>query len=103
MFVNLTPHVISGSNWSITPSGVIARVSSTTKVVEKQLIGDNVVDIVETSFGEVENLPEEQPGVYLVVSALVRLAAKNRHDLLSPGEQVRNAAGQVVGCKNLTR
>ena len=50
MFVNLTPHVISGIGWAITPSGVIARVTSTTKVVERQFIGDNVVDIVETCF-----------------------------------------------------
>ena len=101
--VNLTPHVINVGSLAIAPSGAIARVTSTTKVVEVINIDGNPVDVIETRFGEPNGLPEQLPGVYLVVSSLVRLAANQRGDLLSPGEQVRDAAGQVTGCRNLTR
>jgi hypothetical protein len=102
--INLTPHTININEVAIQPTtGVIARVTASTRTVEVVIVNGTPVDIVETTFGEVENLPEEVPGTYLIVSSLVRLAAKNRKDLLSPGEQIRNDAGQVVGCKNLTR
>lgn len=101
--INLTPHVINVGSLAIAPEGAIARVTSTTKVVEVIVIDGVEVEVVETLFGEVQGLPEYSEGTYIIVSALVRLAAKGRTDLLSPGEQIRNAAGQVTGCKNLTR
>jgi len=97
--INLTPHVINVNSLAISPSGTVARVTSATKVVG---VIDGI-DIVETSFGEVQGLPEKVEGTFLLVSALVRLAVKNRSDLLSPGEQIRDSEGKVVGCKNLTR
>jgi hypothetical protein len=97
--VNLTPHVINVGSLAIAPNGAIARVSSSVVKIDEV----DGVDVVKTTFGTVEGLPNTQEGVWLIVSALVRLAAPERSDLLSPGEQVRNAAGQVVGCKNLTR
>ncbi len=105
MIINLTPHTINVASTAIAPSGVVARVSSSTKKVGEVEVDGFTVDIVETVFGEVEGLPAPEPGagVWFLVSALVRIAAQGRTDLLSPGEQVRNAAGQVVGCKNLTR
>jgi hypothetical protein len=103
MLINLTPHTINLPGLALEPSGQVARVMSTTTVVGSV----DGVDVVSTSFGEVEGLPEKVPGTYFVVSlpitvALVRLVS-GRTDLLSPGEQTRDAAGKVIGCKNLTR
>ena len=53
------------------------------------------------SFGQVVNLPEPQPGVWYVVSAMVREAVRHRDDVLSPGEPRRDAAGNVIGCVGL--
>lgn len=100
--INLTPHVINVGTIAIPPSGAIARVTSTTKVVDVITVEGVEVDVVETVFGEVQGLPEYREGVYIVVSALVRIAS-GRPDLLSPGEQTRDKEGRVTGCKNLTR
>lgn len=101
--VNLTPHVINVGNLAIAPSGAIARVASATEVVEQIFVDGNAVDIVQTKFGSPQGLPAPEEGVYFLVSSLVRLAAPERVDLLSPGEQTRDAQGRVTGCKNLTR
>lgn len=103
--INLTPHVININNIAIQPSGQIARVASTSKVVDVIDIDGQSVEVVETVFGEVDYGGPcwRQPGTYYLVSALVRLAAKGRTDLLSPGEQTRDSSGKVTGCKNLTR
>lgn len=108
MLVNLTPHVLNVqlsegatdiSEWlKLEPSGQVARVASESKQVGTV----SGVSIYETKFGEVEGLPEPKEGVYFVVSRLV-LQASGRKDLLSPGELVRNEAGQPIGCKGLSR
>lgn len=61
------------------------------------------VDIYENVYGEVTGLPEYQEGTYYVVSAMVRQALPHRKDLLSPGQLIRNEAGQPVGCLGLVR
>lgn len=61
------------------------------------------VDIYENIYGEVTGLPEYEEGVYYVVSAMVRQALPHRKDLLSPGQLIRNEAGQPVGCLGLVR
>lgn len=104
-FVNLTPHALNvhradGEVLTIPPSGVVARVSSTSKVVE-------VIEGVEVSegvFGEVLDLPEREEGVMLVVSGMV-LSALNgsRDDILAPGELVRDKDGRPIGCRGLRR
>jgi len=101
-FVNLTPHVINIINPSgqmdLPPSGVVARVATTTAVVD-EIDG---VEIIETSFGKLEALPPPQEGVYYIVSRIV-LEAARRGDLLSPGPLVRGPTGQPIGCKGLSR
>ena len=101
---NMTPHTINivtedGREICSIPSDGIARVSSRTDVVDK--IGD--VPITKTVFGEVEGLPEETDGVLFIVSRMVQSAASERHDLLVPGLQVRDADGRIVGCRSLDR
>lgn len=53
------------------------------------------------------DLTDPQPGVYLIVSMVVMQVATERArwtgDLLVPGEQVRDAAGRIVGCRSLRR
>lgn len=61
------------------------------------------VDIYENIYGEVTGLPEFEEGVYYVVSAMVRQALPGRKDLLSPGQLIRNKAGQPIGCLGLVR
>jgi len=100
-FINLTPHVINEvvTGLSLPPSGTIARVSASNTVV------DNIdgIEIYQTVYGEVIGLPEPQPGVYYIVSGAVLSACPDRKDLLAPGELVRNADGQPIGCKGFRR
>lgn len=51
--------------------------------------------------GEVVGLPAPVRGVRYVVSILVAERLPDRDDLLVPGEQVRDAAGRIVGCRSL--
>ena len=102
-FVNLTPHALNivqsdGSVYTLPPSGQVARVA-TTRTVVNEIDG---TEIFETQFGQVEGLPERNGQDLLIVSALVAQRA-NRADVYSPGELVRNDAGQVVGCRGLTK
>lgn len=82
-FVNLTPHDIKLNDGTIYPaSGKVARVENT--------FSNFCCGISKVFYGEIENLPEPEDGVYYIVSALV-LAANNdksvwgrRGDLVSP-------------------
>lgn len=56
---------------------------------------------VVRSFGAVQNLPDPQPGITLIVSALVMQAAPTRWDLAAPGDTVRNSDGVPVACRSL--
>lgn len=100
--LNLTPHAIrligpDGTARDIAPSGQVARVSQTLVHV-----GDaDGVPLYRATFGPVVGLPEPEPGVLYVVSALVRTACPDRADLASPGDLVRGPDGQPVGCRGL--
>lgn len=95
MFVNLTPHIISVVDVvAIAPSGVVARVTSTTKVVGVI----NNVTISRVEFGEVIGLPAPEDGKVFIVSMLVRTAVPSRTDVVSPGNLVRDSAGNPIGC-----
>lgn len=102
-FINLTPHTISICNangevaLALPASGAVARVASSS-VSSPSGFG---FDFNSVSYGEVSGLPDATDGVMLVVSAMVRSALPDRKDLASPGELVRNAEGQPVGCKGL--
>lgn len=103
MLLNLTPHMLKiqaadGSWIELPPSGQVARVAVTRKIGE---LVDHV-QVYETQLGEVEGLPEPEPSVRLIVSRIV-LDASKRYDLLAPGELVRDAKGQPIGCLGLSR
>ena len=99
--INLTPHdiVIVGENGNrtIPKSGTIARVAS-----ESRDYGFfDGISLCQSTFGSVTELPEYRPDTLLIVSAMVRTAESDRPDLASPGELVRDAGGNVVGCRGL--
>jgi len=103
MFVNLTPHALQvfdlQGNFLVTlpPSGQVARCKATTSVVAIE----EGIPLLTTVFGTVEGLPEPLEGTTYVVSLLIRSALPNRTDLASPGELLRDSAGQPLGCKGL--
>lgn len=83
----------------IAPSGILPRCSATTEVVGEV----DGIPLTKTVYGQVENLPEYKEGVFWIVSGLVRAALPDRKDLLSPGSQVRDSEGKIIGCKSLDR
>jgi hypothetical protein len=100
---NLTPHQIvvvgaSGETLAVLPpSGNVARVAMTREIVG-EVAG---LPVYRSQYGSLVGLPAEDAGVALVVSAMVRLAVPGRSDVYSPGELVRGADGQPVGCRGL--
>lgn len=103
--VNLTPHAITiiGENTIvIEPSGIVTRISATTKNCGTYFLDDFNFDVPITvnSYTEVENLPKQVKGTIYIVSALVANAVK-RHDLYIPNETVRDDLGRIIGCKSL--
>ncbi|MCI4407531.1 MAG: hypothetical protein JHC26_00430 [Thermofilum sp.] len=109
---NLTPHelVILDENNNviarIPPSGVVARVQS-----REELIGYiNGIPIFKTVYGNIENLPDPEPGVVYAVSIVVLTALKEkgikRTDVISPNTNpsrfgaVRDAQGRIIGVKS---
>ena len=108
--VNKTPHpvtlVLDDAKITLDPVLPIPRVSSHNVTTATYTISDeNGIEhtIVREApvFGEVVDLPEPQEGVLYIVSMLVAARAQNRTDLVSPGRQLRNEAGQVIGCAGL--
>ena len=82
-FVNCTPHEIAvhdqdGEVVKYAPSGIIPRVAA-------GFSDFNDEGICQTTFGEVENLPEQVDGIYLIVSAMVLTALQgSRGDVVAP-------------------
>lgn len=113
--INLPPHAINvqrddGAFVTYLPSGSVARVSATLtpvdvfgypRAVQEIALADGIL-ISAQEFGEVTGLPEQKDGTIYLVSALVRTAVPHRLDVLSPGELIRNDAGQPIGCAGLT-
>lgn len=116
---NLTPHAVTIGEVTLPPSGTIAR------AVEQAIPGEPLrlsipdptgapadriavnIPTCTVSYTGLFDLPPPEPGVYLVVSMVVpRVAAEQGRwtgDLLVPGEQVRDGAGRIIGCRSLAR
>ena len=108
--INLTPHTINlvaedGTQLLSLESHGVARVASTTEIVGYLQVGGVAVPQTHTTFGEVEGLPEQAPGVGYVVSNMIISALAQqgirRNDLFTPGLQVRDEQGRVIGCRSL--
>lgn len=99
--VNLTPHSIAvvlenGDQKVFEKTGVVARI--TCSQIKVGMIDG--IDLMTPAFGQTEGLPEEEAGKIFIVSAMVRNANPDRKDLVSPGDQVRDENGNVIGCRN---
>ena len=109
--VNKTPHVLNlvtedGTKISLEPVLPTPRVSSSSvKTASYTITDSNGIEhtVIREApvFGEVVDLPEPQEGTIYVVSMLVAARAVGRNDLVFPGRQLRNEAGQVIGCAGL--
>lgn len=104
---NLTPHMLNvldrnGNITEFAPSGAVARVS-TKEILVGRLGG--LIEVNQRSFGEVDwgfELPEMKKDTIYIVSSLVASAIKGtRHDIMVPGNLVRNDQGQPIGCQGL--
>lgn len=105
MLINLTPHDIVKMDADgnvievIKPSGFLARVAAHDEVVDS--IGG--FPIVETVYGEVEGLPEPSDDVAYIVSQMVAKRVPERRDVLIPSRTVRDANGNIIGCRAFGR
>ena len=115
MIVNYTPHPVRiyaadrpdgiddlepGLLLVIEPEDTPARLQMQPRSAEDR---DGIpVELVH--YGHAVGLPPDSAGVWCVVSLPVALAlAPLRTDLLVPYREVRNAAGTVIGCRNLAQ
>lgn len=104
IIINTTPHpitILDDANevLEVFPTGEFnIRISSST--VDAGFTVNNI-KITTTEYGKVNGLPEWQPFVYYIVSAMVKSALPNRTDLLVPAEQVRDDKGIIIGCRSL--
>ena len=103
--INGTPHAV----YILNEDGSILRVfpKSNGMIRVKEENSDvgfiDGIPISQTKWGEVEDMPEEKPGTYYIVSQLVKNALPTRNDLLVPKGVVRDAQGNIVGCTRLDR
>lgn len=102
--VNLTPHEINivredGSKILDVPtSGIVARADERRTSVD---IAGLDISVSEITYGAVE-MPEPEPGVIYIVSALAAQQLPNRQDILIPGP-LKREKGQPIGCVGLSR
>ena len=102
--INCTPHPIhiirEGKVVQTLPvSGIVIRLKAST--VSDEPIND--IPTSRTQFGQAEGLPDQQEGIFLIVSQLVKSAFPDRTDLLVPAEMVRDEQGNIIGCQSLGR
>lgn len=99
--LNLTPHTVSvlhnnGEVVTFPVHGEAPRVSYDDHMACN--IGDFSVS-VRCGIEAVEGLPDEEEGVFFIVSSMVREACPQRRDLLTPDsgpDAVRNGKGHVL-------
>lgn len=107
---NLTPRLIVVCSPEGTPLGTIppeqvsARCTARSVPLD-QIIGWSAVpiNINRTIFGTVENLPDEEENVYLIVSRVVAQACPNRSDLLITDQTILDNEGHIIGYVSFTR
>ena len=103
MIKNCTPHVINvqkrdGSFGSFQPEEKTPRVETRTKYV----CDIDGIPVVETVYGDIADMPSLEDGVYFIVSKMLRDQCRDRNDLLTVGELIRDQRGIVIGCKGLS-
>jgi len=106
VFVNKTPHSITVQTVDgvmvIEPSFPPARVG------QSYLPAGEVdgIPVQHSVFGEVENLPEPEEGVTVIVSAMVAQQCSGRADVVAPdtgASAIRDDAGRIVAVRGFVR
>lgn len=107
--VNLTPHQVTVRTESgdrvFEPSGQVARVT-VSSVQTDEIDG---IPVVSQTYGEIEGLPDPQPGVVYIVSMVVRQAAQaqGRTDVVSPDTSpqgaIRDEQGRIIAVRGFVR
>lgn len=100
---NLTPHDITvlsadGDVLCVYPAEIPCPRVAVVETEAGEIAG---APIVYQRYGQVQDLPAEVAGTYLIVSALVQAACPERDDLLIPARLVRDEAGRIIGCRAL--
>jgi len=102
--INLTPHPLTlvGENGTvIVPKGdQVARLAVTRTALPAIVIDGISLAVNIPTMGDIDGLPNPQDGVIYVTSALVADAAR-RTDVYSPGDLLRDTAGNIIGAKGL--
>jgi hypothetical protein len=106
--INLTPHPITIGSLTIAPTSPPARAGEWVEAAGPIAADDGTtIPTSWVTYTRLEDLPDPAPDVYYVVSLVVAQTAAAMHrstaDLLTPGEQVRDATGRIIGCKSLAR
>jgi hypothetical protein len=112
--INTTPHAVNIIDGPTFPNdGHTIRLTAKTVAAAPIVIGNTAnpvtVPVTRSVFGEPvylvdgqpEPLPQMRPGVFYIVSQIVKSAMPSRFDFLVPAEVVRDEAGNIVGCKSL--
>lgn len=100
--INLTPHQIIIFNERMQVIKIIES-EGAARVSEQRKMSSEIdgIPLIYKTFGEVEGLPEAKEDVYYIVSNLVRTALPDRKDLLVPCNNIKDAKGNIIGCKAL--
>lgn len=104
--INLTPHDITildeyNREVAVLPGTVADKCASVylENVNETEING---VPVFDREIQKLVNLPEPEPNVYYVVSAITeRCLPEYRPDILTVCKQVRDSYGRVIGCRGL--
>lgn len=59
------------------------------------------IRVTKTVFGKAEGVPDQEDGVYYIVSAITKTAYPERDDFLIPSELQRGLNNEILGCKSL--
>jgi len=73
------------------------------RLQEVELRSNPKVSFREPSFGETEGLPDQEEGVFLIVSAIAAQGCKERDDVFVPARPIRDEQGRIVACQALAR
>jgi hypothetical protein len=104
---NLTPHVVNivhadGRVVSLPPSGTVARCEvHRNNVLDVAFEGCGAIPVGRLRYGAAD-LPEQHPGVMLIVSIVVAQRS-DRTDLLVVDGEIRNDEGTIIGASGLAR
>ncbi len=117
--INLTPHVVTVNGLLIQPQPVPARLSQIDQNCGSLAVDGLDIDVYTCDYLDVTGLPDSDRlvldsdtntyigipnrtnGNCYIVSPIVLSACQNRGDLFAPWGLIRDADGNIIGCKGL--